>query len=81
MSEPTSDLALGILRTVSDWREVPANHMPCDLCDEPPVGWVRVSHWDRCMGGRHTPTVFMVCADHIRIGEPVLPGADSRERF
>lgn len=63
-----------------DYRSVPSNGFPCDFCEGEPVGWVRVRLPNRSTGGVRGVEVFMVCVDHIGLGEPVYPSDAAARR-
>ena len=50
-----------------------ANHAACDFCNHVVVGWVRVGLPNRGLGGIRDVQIFMVCARHLELGEPVYP--------
>lgn len=53
---------------------VNGNGFGCDLCGEKRVvGWTRVSLPDRSLGGSRGVKVYMVCIDHLTLGDVVYP--------
>lgn len=56
------------------WRGVSGNGFGCDLCDNVKVvGWVQITLPDRSLGNWRDNPIFMVCAEHIKLGVPVFP--------